>query len=121
MTPAELRAWVAARGGLTAAAVLLRGRFFEPRPFPIAYLDHGPAPGQCLASTRALIRGRPQLRPVVGYAAARGIDGALQHVWAIDLDGLLVDPSWQNEGTAYYGFEVPRGQLALLRAMGEGH
>ena len=121
MTDAELQAWVQAQPGVFAAMLRRQGRGFKREALSLAYLGFGPAHGRCLEATRAVLRAKPELRPVVGYAAPpKGHEDPLQHVWAVDGSGRLVDVSWENGGGAYFGAVVPVWQLTLLRSTGRG-
>lgn len=117
MTSDELRAWAERQPGVFAAMLRRDGRTFDTEPLSLAYLGFGPAPGRCLDATRAVLRAKPALRPVVGYASPpKGQGEPLEHVWATDEQGRLVDVSWENAGSAYLGAVVPAWQLALLSA-----
>jgi hypothetical protein len=47
------------------------------------------------------------LRYVEGVAESRNLAGfPILHAWNLDEDGRVVDPTWDNEGTVYWGVEM---------------
>lgn len=49
-----------------------------------------------------------------GYAAPKGTGFPLEHAWILDVDGRVIDPTWET-GTDYFG--VPFNEMFLTTVM----
>ena len=105
------------------ALVLELGQPWEPAPLP-----KGVRRGQmkaCYENAARLVARRPALRYVEGYAIPqiddfRGI--AVQHAWAVDPEGRVVDPTWpEPERSAYVGLVFPTQDLGRFCALTRQH
>jgi len=108
MTEARARLAETMRYTSYEGLVLDQGRAYEPQVKP-GWAQRG-APKWCYDNTFRLVqrdRGRHGLVYCEGYAILAGPDWVgipVQHAWAVDADGRVVDVTWPHpELSAYYG------------------
>ena len=82
--------------------VLLNGRHFNVIPYPAKYKRRTAYLKACFLNTYKLADKYPDLKYVEGYAKAERVCGGL-HAWVVDPSGNVIDPTWQNDATEYYG------------------
>ena len=80
--------------------LLNNGQLFRWQPLPALY-PRGPL-GQCYNNAHQLVRKYPKdLYYTEGYGLVGGVT-PLAHAWAVDAQGNVVDPTWED-GTDYFG------------------
>ena len=85
--------------------LLQHGRWFAPLPW-----SHPGKEGrlkECYKHSLLLSSSYEGLHYVEGSALAPGLPIVLDHAWAADLEGSLVDGVWLNKGQAYLGVYFP--------------
>jgi hypothetical protein len=93
------------RCGSVWEIVLEEGEWCAPAPFP-AELGRWRGPERvCYANAARLATRVPALRYVEGIADPGVAPGLVfEHVWCIDSDGTVLDPTWTDQvGAAYLG------------------
>jgi len=99
--------------------VLKYGRLWNPPP---KALPRGVDPMEskfCFDNAYELAERRHKtLRYVEGFAS-RFI--TVHHAWCVTADGTVVDPTWKNEGTAYYGQAFTLAQVKTVREGDHGN
>ena len=80
--------------------LLQEGKWYDPVPFP-KHVPQGAAK-MCFGNAIMLAGLRPGWKYVEGYANAVI---PVHHAWNVDHHGQLVDSTWLNIGTAYFGVE----------------
>ncbi len=97
----------------TAHFLLVHGTWYEPRPLPDD-IERGPR-GECYETITDLLRVRPDLRYVEGWAVDPEGGFVEHHAWTLDSSSHVVDPTF--DGLAYIGFPrlVPRPFYKLLK------
>lgn len=84
--------------------VLREGRIFEPRPLPngMDYMEIN----HCYKNAfwTALQEG---FSYVEGYAVSNSNAIPMLHAWNLDVDGFVVDRTWNPHGTVYFGVIFP--------------
>lgn len=90
--------------------VLDNGRFWT---LPKAPSDLIMLERHCFDNAFRLVRSRQKtLRYVEGFAS-RFI--AVHHAWCVTADGTVVDPTWEEPGSAYFGVTFPLSQVRAAR------
>jgi hypothetical protein len=108
------------------ALVLGLGRPFTAGSLPTPRRLRGPYRA-CYRNTFKLVHARPQLRYTEGYAIATIDDDftgiPVQHAWAVDDAGRVMDPTWPDAGrSAYFGIEFDLADVSrhIIRTNGAG-
>lgn len=103
------------------AMLLAHGRVFEGAACP-ADLSGKPAK-QCFKNSLLLMLASPELIYCEGYGMPAEIDFPIHHAWLLDIDGNVVDPTWQNpEGALYVGLPFdPEYMMSLAKRTGYAH
>ncbi|MBB5494746.1 hypothetical protein HNR07_005883 [Nocardiopsis metallicus] len=83
--------------------VLDQGRFWTPNPFPDAWEGFQGEQTWCFMASGRMADNIPELHYVEGYAFSGDFDFPIGHAWCARSDGRVVDPTWGDAGTAYYG------------------
>ncbi len=95
--------------------VLDHGQWFNPQPRPKGVRKQ--AEKRCYLNATRIILDRRDLLYVEGFTARRGSDFVVQHAWAADLAGNVIDPTYNNpEAHIYFGvaFDATSYCRALL-------
>lgn len=99
--------------------VLRHGEVWTPQELPRRFAPRQPK--ACFFNAATIVRqarrsGRRPLRYVEGFATTAGLGLAVHHAWAVDEEGLVIDPTWTTAGPgiAYLGIvfdldQLPRG------------
>jgi hypothetical protein len=98
--------------------VLEEGRFYQAKPRP-AWCPQMEVKMCCSNALAAALL--YDLDYCEGYAYKEGLI-PVEHAWCVDLDGKVVDPTWDDEGrgVAYFGIAVdPKIVDEITRAKGE--
>jgi len=61
----------------------------------------------CFMNTYRLIQKDPSLTYVEGYAQTKNLPLSVLHAWAVDKNGVVHDPTW-DDGTSYFGVPFSR-------------
>ena len=80
--------------------VLQHGREYNPAPY--AEKVSSGEMGQCFKNAYQLLISDEKLRYAEGFAWDVDVLLPLQHAWCVDVDGNVIDPTWDN-GESYYG------------------
>lgn len=98
-------------------AVLDLGKPFNGSHLPLSIRRR--TPKQCYANTYKLVDRYPHLTYVEGYAVSANGPIAVQHAWAIDKNGVVVDATWEDpKHASYYGIVIP---IDTVRALALRH
>jgi len=82
--------------------VLEFGRHWEPMPLPDEF--EAMEPKQCFGNAFNLVLANRDLTYVEGYGISNSVPIPIQHAWAVDKSGNVVDPTWANpEERSYFG------------------
>lgn len=87
--------------------VLQHGEFWTPQPLPEGRVRMPPK--LCFWNARSLQDSDSALRYVEGYAASIF---AIHHAWCVDPEGRVIDPTWEEAGSAYLGVALTSDELA---------
>jgi hypothetical protein len=104
-----------------STALTQLGRFYEPISKRPSWLVKGKA-GNCFANSTALACMIDGVFYAEGYAIDPELPIPIQHAWAVDRAGSVIDPTWDHiEGHVYFGitFELPFVRDMLERNNGE--
>ena len=89
--------------------LLEHGQWYEIQPWSDQF-DQG-APKQCFANALFLATMNPELRYVEGFACTGTLSGfPFEHGWNIDQSGKVIDCTWCNTGSLYFGVEFSAGR-----------
>ena len=73
-------------------------------------------PKACFANVRSLVRSRPRMTYVEGYAMRPGIF-PVPHAWAVGADGVAIDPTWErSEECEYVGIAFTSDQFCQWKS-----
>jgi hypothetical protein len=62
---------------------------------------------ECFMNAYHLVQRDPSLTYVEGYAKTKNLPIAVLHAWAVDKDGNVHDPTWED-GSSYFGVSFSR-------------
>lgn len=88
--------------------ILKEGRFFAPQPLPEGYMQR-PMKACFYNSYRLAACANGALRFCEGYASGSLIP--VHHAWCVDREDRVVDPTWDEPGTAYLGVILDLDQV----------
>ncbi len=77
------------------------GSLMKAKPLP-KNIKHG-SPKQCYWNCQKLVFKRKNLTYVEGYAIAPEVTIPVAHAWLLNLEGDVIDPTWNPPGTVYLG------------------
>lgn len=84
--------------------LLKEGRIFKPQPLPSKYRKMPKK--NCFGNAFNLVMDNSDLIYVEGYADCK-IGIPVQHAWAVDQEGNVIDPTW-DDGLEYFGVPFDR-------------
>jgi hypothetical protein len=94
-------------------AVLTMGKPYEGALRPRGMFQR--TPKQCFSNTYKLVDRHPEFTYVEGYAVTHDSPLPVQHAWAVDQHGRVVDLTWKApERALYYGVEIPFETVRIL-------
>lgn len=81
--------------------ILQYGKAYKPQELPSNYKRARTK--ECFKNAWDLVDNNDELTYVEGYALLDFIDLPIQHAWAIDRNGNVIDNTWSKAGTSYIG------------------
>ena len=94
----------------TEDVVARHGKAYMPQPLPSEY-KYGQM-GECYRNAYLLTLLRNNLIYVEGFALiSLELPVPIQHAWAVDLAGYVIDVTWREPGAEYYGVPISSGYL----------
>jgi hypothetical protein len=99
----------------TYAFVLAYGRAYIPQPKPKQF--RWMAAQNCFGNALRLAERHPDLTYVEGYAIRDDLVIPMPHAWVADAEGRVIDYTWREPGTEYFG--VPFHVLFVQKALAE--
>ena len=106
--------------------IVRHGRLFPPKPFPAKYRKWMRGLHGCFENSLELAVESGELAYVEGFALpASGLPHlsprATAHVWCVDSDGKVVDPTWSGilAGSEYCGLSLDKRPLYELHQKGK--
>lgn len=85
--------------------LIQHGQWFNPQPLPATIKRR--TIKFCFHNSTQVARRHRQLRYAEGYAVPSNVPVPIHHAWNIDLDGNVIDTTWDKPGLAYFGVAFP--------------